>query len=217
MKKIIDINDRTANCQISIKLDDDCRNGHEDFSITATFWDIGKPRTDKYNYLGGCCHDEILKLRPDLAKYVDMHLCDFKGAPMYAVSNGFYHLKHSGPDSCREYLRLTDSEIKVLATAGDETHFHYLLQTLGVPERWKVEADKIIFHLEQMTGEKFTSRATKSHFAPMSAEDVADVEQKIADGYYTPEQIAFRAECKTGREDGKLHGHHQSKSSRRKT
>ena len=50
-----------ANCVISIRLNDECKNGHEDFSITADFWKLERPKTDKNWIMGGCCHEEILK------------------------------------------------------------------------------------------------------------------------------------------------------------
>ena len=35
-------------------------------------------------------HAEILRLRPYLQEWVDMHLSDAQGLPMYAVDNGWY-------------------------------------------------------------------------------------------------------------------------------
>lgn len=51
---------------VTIKLDDKCRNGHNDFSITGKVYQKGKPKTDKYMICCGCCHDEILEAFPNL-------------------------------------------------------------------------------------------------------------------------------------------------------
>lgn len=45
--------------------------------------------------MGGCCHDEIAKHCPELAKFIPLHCCNHYGAPMYPVENGMYHIKNS--------------------------------------------------------------------------------------------------------------------------
>jgi len=45
--------------EVKIALNDDCNNGHADFSITASGYEYDRGRwRDSF---GGCCHDEILK------------------------------------------------------------------------------------------------------------------------------------------------------------
>lgn len=192
---VIDINNAKANCKIKISLDDDCKNGHADFSITADFWETGKPRAGKYETMAGCCHEEILKIRPDLKQFVDLHLADVDGVPMYAIANGFYHLKHSSADVARDYCRLTAEEFEQIKTSEDETIFQYWLERLGVVERWKREADNAIALLEKWTDQKFKDTSTEKPFKTLGSK-MKEVEQAIAAGYYSPEAIAAREQAK---------------------
>lgn len=71
---------------IDIRLSDDCWNGHADFAITGNFHD--------YKNGGNCCgciHEIILHFFPEFKPFIDLHLCDAKGAPMSAAANGLYH------------------------------------------------------------------------------------------------------------------------------
>lgn len=77
-------NKREYRITVTISLDDDCHNNMCDLSITA---DIR--RKNEYGiykkYMGGCCHDEIAKHCPELAKFIPLHCCNHYGAPMYPV------------------------------------------------------------------------------------------------------------------------------------
>lgn len=180
---------------IKIRLSDDCKNGQNDFAITADIYEKGKPRADRYHISGGCCHDEILKARPDLKIFVDLHLCDVNGAPMYTAANGFYHLKNSAPEMARDYIRATAEEFEIIRASEDETIFAYTLERLGIVARWKKEAEEAIKILEEWTGEKFEDNSKKANFSPLGAK-VAEVEKKIAAGYYAPEKIKERDAAK---------------------
>ena len=54
---------------VTISLDDDCHNNICDWGITA---DIRrKNKHGRYEeYMGGCCHGEIAKYVPELAKFI---------------------------------------------------------------------------------------------------------------------------------------------------
>lgn len=76
----------------TIKLHDECKNGTCSWSITGIlqqkkgngrFYDIGH----------GCIHEEILKASPKLKMFVDLHLCDWRGTPLYPVETGYYFYK----------------------------------------------------------------------------------------------------------------------------
>jgi hypothetical protein len=190
----------TINCQsidgdnmtIKIRLNDECKNGHTDFSITGDIYEKGKPKVDRYFISGGCIHDDILKVRPDLQLFVDLHLCDSKGVPMYAVENGFYHLKNSGIDTAKNYLRLTEEEANIIAASEDKLHFTYLLHELEIPKRWNEEAKRAIALLQEWTGKTFVDDSKKIQWEEPDADKLAEIKSKIDSGFYSPENIAKR-------------------------
>ena len=65
----------------TVSLDDDCHNNMCDWSITADIRQKNKYGRYK-EYMGGCCHDEIAKYVPELAKFIPLHCCNHYGAPM---------------------------------------------------------------------------------------------------------------------------------------
>lgn len=193
----IDINNETVNCRIKIRLNDKYKNGHEDFAITADFWTPKKARIDRFYECGGCCHDEILALRPDLKPFVDLHLSDWEGRPMHGFANGFYHLKNGKIDYVISGLRLKDGEIDKIKHAETQTHFAVLCIELGLPERWKSEAMAATTLLEKLGGDvyKFQSEAIRPTFELPTAEKVAETLELIASGHFSPEKIEQRAKA----------------------
>lgn len=115
-----------------------------------------KNKHGKYeDYLGGCCHDEVAKHFPELAKFISLHLCNHYGAPMYPVENGIYHVRRSGMSVAMEYLRISEQECAELYKASeDELYFKYMLFNLGIVNRWKRESEELIAELEKMCGKK---------------------------------------------------------------
>jgi len=106
---------------IEIRCDDECKNGHDTFSITGTI--LGKACSSNHYYAikyndgkyyrhegGGCIHDVILNAHPELKPLVEIHLSDGDGVPMYAVENGYYHMRNT--EIFKKYLRLTDEQVK---------------------------------------------------------------------------------------------------------
>lgn len=65
---------------VTVRYDDQCGNGHNTFSITAT----GQGRC-------GCLHDEIAEKLPELAHLIKWHLCSSDG-PMHYIANTLYHV-----------------------------------------------------------------------------------------------------------------------------
>jgi len=182
---------------IKIRLNDECKNGHQDFSITASIYEKGKPHTDRYFISGGCCHDEIVKARPDLKIFVKLHLCDYEGIPMYAVENGFYYLtngfNNTKPEAANfkdefcEYYRITGKQFESLKMAKNQLQYALKLQSLNILQQWKYEATCAIDALESMTGKIFVVDSVKTQFHAPTIEEVEEERVKIANGYYTPE------------------------------
>ena len=177
---------------VQVRLSDDCRNGHADFAITADVYE-----KDKYDFwkwaAGGCCHEAIAVVFPELRPFVALHLSDAKGAPMYAQGNGFYHLRNSSKKLTMEYLRITDKEYsRFFREAEDQLYFTYLLQIMGIPVRWEEEARAAIRQLEELTGDTFVDASERYQFTPLTMEEFQLVESRIAEGYYLPENIRKR-------------------------
>ena len=175
---------------VSIRLDDECNNGHQDFAITGETILNGRFDT------GGCIHDTVLKHFPEFQQFVDLHLSDYSGAPMHAIANGFYHLKNDGKEVTMNQLRITEEEYKELAQAEDKEHFGYILNQLKVPARWKKEAKKAQKELEKLTGLKFVNNSKRSQLDQLSPEKVKEIRKRIKEGYYTPERIQARKDQK---------------------
>ncbi len=71
---------------VTLRYDDDCKNGHNTFSMTGEVWKANK---DGQAYgrdckMCGCLHDTITKHFPELAQYIKWHLCSSDG-PMYYI------------------------------------------------------------------------------------------------------------------------------------
>ena len=190
----INVNDARANCEISIRLHDDCNNGHEDFSVTATFWTVGKKRCDRTFESGGCCHEQILELKPELKLFVDLHLSDSLGAPMHAVANGLYHIQQGNHGAAKRHLRVSDDEYEKLRVAESKEHLSIILEDMGIVYRWSQEAIQAIEILEKKTRKTFASKATRSQYTPLTKEQRQQEQERIDSGYYDdPERIEQRA------------------------
>ena len=150
--KIYVDNGETLRMQVKIQLDDECKNGVYSWSVTADIY-IKKRSGSYYYFKGGCCHEEILKRFPQFKMFVDLHLSNHYGAPMYPVENGFYHITNSSKETAINYLRITETEYNLLYQAEDKQYFKYLLYTLGIVERWKRESNEAIKKLEELTGQ----------------------------------------------------------------
>lgn len=202
MKTTINRADKNGNqWEIKIRLDDECKNGHQDFSITGTCWGKGKAKTDRNMILAGACGDTIAKLFPEYAIFNRLHLCDYRGIPMHCTANGFYHLRKgfnsqsTGEDFIAEYCkyyRVTREQFLELNKAETETRFAILLERLGVFQQWENEANEAIKLLEEMTVEEFVNTSIRTNYYRPTDEQISQEEERQKNGYYSEREKADR-------------------------
>lgn len=80
-----------------IRFDDDCRNGHNSFAITADVFNPKKYGDDAF-IMCGCCHDEVARAFPELAPLIRWHSVS-TDSPMHYIANTVYlagDLDHNG-------------------------------------------------------------------------------------------------------------------------
>jgi len=228
LRHTITTKDKDGNTmRIKIRLNDECKNGHQDFSITADIWEKGKPLSDRYWIAGGCCHDEILAAHPELKTFVDLHLCDYKGIPMYAVENGFYHLREGFTDSkpgtkdfknkfCK-YYRIGEAQFDVLNLSENKTQYAIHLQNMSILEQWSNQANIAIEQLEQMTSKKFLVDSKRTQFNAPTKEELAEELNRQESGYYTQEAKEERIKSEKEKELADLENEFEIKINKLKT
>lgn len=196
--------------RIDVRLDDECRNGHADFSVTGQTWEKDH-RGRMQEASVGCIHEEILAVWPEVKIFTDLHLSDSNGAPMYAVENGFYHLHNPEKTPAQrrrlaaEHFQTTPENLAILETAEDSEHLNFLMEELKIPKQWKSQANAAIFYLEKLTGQKWNHdyQWRRSQYTPPTAERRAALAERLASGYYTPAARAKREEEKRAAEIAK--------------
>lgn len=118
--------------RVKIRFDDDCRNGHNTFSITC---DIDAARGGIWTeWGGGAAHDDIARVFPEIAPLIKWHLVSSDG-PMHYVANTVYHASnrdHNGlkAGETRQIIngktQLPAWQIVALDADGNEIAFHDL-------------------------------------------------------------------------------------------
>lgn len=190
-------NEEEYRMTVTVSLDDDCHNNMCDWSVTADIRQKNKQGT-YVEYMGGCCHDEVAKHFPELAKFIPLHCSNHYGAPMCPVANGIYHIIKGGMSIAMKYLRISEQEcVKLYKASEDELYFKYLLFNLGIVDRWKRESEELIKELEKLCGKKWVNPYTpeKERFTlTLTDEERLLIEERIKAGYYSAENIEKRRE-----------------------
>lgn len=200
--KLIDVDGNTGRIDVRISLNDECKNGHQDFSITGDIYAHPSSKADKYFRSGGCLHEEILEHFPEFAPFVRLHCCDYDGVPMYPAANMLYFMREGFQNTpvnstafkakfCEKY-RMTPEQYDAFLTCKNETQYKIALQELGILDQWKKEAEEAIKQLEELTGMAFVNDSVKRNFTPPTPEELAEEAKRQAEGYYTHEAEAAR-------------------------
>lgn len=109
----------TYKMNVNISLDDYCKNGVCDWSITADIYE--KRRDGRFVWCAsGCCHEEIFKYFPQFKMFIDLNLCNHYWQPMHPVENGAYHLVNSDKKKAINYLRITETEYDILRNSTED-------------------------------------------------------------------------------------------------
>lgn len=141
---------------VTIRLNDECNNGHNDFSITGEVYQKGKPKIDKYMVCCGCCHDEILEAFPEFKIFVDLHLCSSDGHPMFLGQNAAYWISIGDDEKAMCDLRCdSDMYDKLYPYYIDNLLFKKAIADYGLLDIWNEQAKKAIAYLEKLTGNEF--------------------------------------------------------------
>lgn len=197
--------------EAELKLDDECKNHVCEWSMTGEMYKCDKEGNrlkgkDKY-CISGAIADEISKHIPELKDFVDMHLRNYLGQPMYPMENGIYWMKQ-GLEKGMVYLGATREEAEILSVdLEDKAYFKYQLFALGIVDRWKAKSDEMIKRLEKMTGKKWVNpyRLDEERFVlRITDEERMEIEEKIASGYYTKEAIRKRIDERRAEERKKI-------------
>ena len=130
----------------NVRFDDECKNGHNTFSITADLYDETRRNGEEYvfNSMGkkryltarGCQHDLVTKHFRELAPLIKWHLTSTDG-PLHYVANTVYHAEQGKPDYARESAVAPDA---TLAELSDESWLLARLPALMVEFRAAVES-----------------------------------------------------------------------------
>lgn len=120
---------------VEVRFDDNCRNGHNSFAITATvitteskhFRDIAA---------GGCMHDDIAQVFPELAPLIQFHLMS-TDSPMHYVANACYH---AGDRDCYGRAKGEPSNYEHGVKFGSSPMFHKLKDSFRA---WLLSSEKV--------------------------------------------------------------------------
>ena len=147
-QEIIRINSKEK-IHVNIRLNDECKNGFQEFAITGTIFEYNTRRQKWEDVGGGAIGDKIAELKPEFSIFNELHLSDVNGIPMYAIASDMYHIKNGmDKNEFMQYYRVTESDYKILSKCIDDKEYYYYLLNLGILARWKKQADTAIKLLE---------------------------------------------------------------------
>lgn len=112
-------------------------------------------------------HKTMIKIFPELKKYVDLHLSDKNGIPLHALENGYYYLqnpKEFDVNDVAEHFRIPVSEASKLqkgVQSGELDKNDIKLYVDKQKSRWKKEAQSAINWIKKLDDTKEYSTNVK--------------------------------------------------------
>ncbi len=184
----------------TISLDDECRNNCCDFHIRGKV-DYKAKNNCWINESCGCVHDDISKHIKSFAPFIALHLCNYKGQPMYSIENGMFFMREDFKRGMN-YLRITEEEYNKLYPAAvmqDKLYIKYMLFHLGIVDRWQKEANELISFIQEKSGRKWEnpySSEEERFMLHISQDEIDEIESKIKKGFYSEQSFKERIEKK---------------------
>lgn len=178
---------------VLIRHDDECKNGHETFSVTANVYGGPYQVTDKRKrgygepVISGCCHDVLAAYVPEVAHLIKWHLVSTDG-PMHYPANVLYH---AGDKDCWGHRKGEPSAWSHAIQFGDNPIKHkvstkfwkWLQECKAHPGSNPYDLEVIRMDHEERTGETFKyapkytyggyPHATRWHECPFDTEPEA--------------------------------------------
>ena len=181
--------------KLYLRLDDECKNGVCDFHYRVE--QECKANGRWVFYYSGDDVDFVRKFFPAVVPFLDLDNCNFEGKFHHTVENGVYYLKNLDRSKVMEIFHISEEEYHQLLIASEEKEFFaYQLNSLGILKRWKKHADEFIALLERMTGyiwvNPYEGKPVPFDGTVLTKEQTAAIEEKIAQGYYSEENILSR-------------------------
>jgi hypothetical protein len=109
---------------------------------------------------GGADHETMLKVFPELSKYINLHLSAETGVPMHAVDNGFYYLQNPhqyGRDVVAKHFRISKGDAGKLqkeVKSGEMDKEGLASYVKSQMPRWKKEAQQCIHWMASLDDSK---------------------------------------------------------------
>ena len=132
---------KTYRMKTTVRYDDQCGNNHNSFSITCNITENSR------DYMGGCCHDIIVKRQPELAHLIKWHLVSSDG-PMHYIANTAYHVENNNFDFARStaiWPDVTDEKLRKLSPEGLKAELKHRLPVLMAEFRKVIESIPFTF------------------------------------------------------------------------
>lgn len=179
----------------SIKLDDNCKNGHLTFSFTGEI-KVKKGNGRFCTYIGGAISDIIAYFKPELEKFNRLHLFNHLGQPIYIDNIRYSINKGRTNEQIAKIYNIPNLEtIEALRNASDNKElFYYLVFRLGIAETWEKQAKEAIREIEAKTGLTLKIENKNKVYKQFDAEKCNDMAYLFKHGYATKEMKQAREE-----------------------